>query len=74
MKKLALIGIVCLTTLVSFTSTKNIIGEKENSNKLEIKNTGCNYGQCMATSKATGERCRNCAQKDSYYCWSHNHQ
>ncbi len=40
-----------------------------NIQKAELNN--CNHGQCSAIKK-NGYRCGNCAQKGSYYCWSHN--
>jgi hypothetical protein len=42
----------------------------------EIKNEGndkiadCKFGQCSFIKK-DGYQCRNCAQENSYYCWSH---
>ena len=35
---------------------------------------GCTYGNCSAYAKSTGERCKNCRQKNSYYCWTHNNE
>lgn len=34
----------------------------------------CKYGQCSYFIQKTGKQCKNCAQKGSNYCWSHNHQ
>ncbi len=40
-------------------------------NKIDsVLNDSCQYGQCQKI-KNDGYQCRNCAQKDSYYCWSH---
>ena len=42
-------------------------------NKTQNANTesgDCQYGQCSKI-KSDGYQCKNCAQKDSYYCWSH---
>jgi hypothetical protein len=68
MKKLIVVGLIVTGGLLAFSFTNNT---KVN---VDSENVDCNYGQCSATSKSTGERCRNCAQQGSYYCWSHNHQ
>ncbi len=32
----------------------------------------CNYGQCYATAKSTGNRCLHCVSKSGdSYCWQH---
>jgi hypothetical protein len=32
----------------------------------------CTYGQCSATAKSTGERCRHCVSNSTdIYCWQH---
>lgn len=33
----------------------------------------CQYGRCIMI-KSDGNRCKNCRQDGSLYCWSHNHQ
>jgi len=57
---------IAMLTGVQFTTSFQ-------QHKAENQNYECKYGQCIATKK-NGEACQNCAQKDSYYCWSHNHQ
>lgn len=39
---------------------------------LESHTHDCQYGRC-GKIKADGTQCKNCAQKDSYYCWSHKY-
>ncbi len=65
MKKFILISALGLSimTLQSFKPIKN-------ENKAKIEKDDCQYGQCAAI-KADGYQCKNCAQKNSYYCWSH---
>ena len=65
MKKIILISALGLSimTLQSFKSIKH-------ENKAKIEKDDCQYGQCAAI-KADGYQCKNCAQKNSYYCWSH---
>ena len=53
-----------LLALPSFTIYENV----KNST---IDNGNCKYGQCSKI-KADNIRCKNCAQKGSEYCWSHN--
>jgi hypothetical protein len=36
-----------------------------------LSSVACQYGQCSATAKSTGVRCKNCCQKGSSTCWSH---
>jgi hypothetical protein len=32
----------------------------------------CKYGQCNATAKSTGERCKHCvSESGDLYCWQH---
>lgn len=65
MKKIIVISVIglFLFALPAFTSSKN-------TKTSTIENGDCKYGQCSKI-KADGYRCKNCAQKDSEYCWSH---
>lgn len=67
MKKLLLglgLGIVLLGG-VSATTYNNTDKETYDSN-------ACRYGQCYATAKSTGNRCKHCvSEKGDYYCWQH---
>lgn len=58
--------------VVSF-AVMGIISSMAFTNQPKINSEYCNYGQCSFVKK-NGYQCQNCAQKDSYYCWSHNHQ
>lgn len=60
---LSFIGLAFLT-LPAFNSSN----EKDNFN---LDNRDCKYGQCSKI-KSDNIRCKNCAQKNSEYCWSHN--
>lgn len=32
----------------------------------------CQYSQCQATAKSTGNRCKHCvSNRDDKYCWQH---
>lgn len=32
----------------------------------------CHHGQCHATAKSTGNRCKHCVSNSGdYYCWQH---
>jgi hypothetical protein len=67
MKKLLFISAIgiCVTVLTAYNL-------KESNPKIETSNSDCKYGQCIKI-KDDGYRCKNCAQKDSYYCWSHRY-
>lgn len=67
MKKLILLGILAVTSVCAI----NLSGFAETRNNQATWTPGCTYGQCSATAKSTGERCRNCCQEGSSYCWSH---
>lgn len=68
MKKLLLglgLGIVLLGG-VSATTSINTEEETYDSN-------ACRYGQCYATAKSTGKRCRACVSNaGDYYCGWHD--
>lgn len=33
----------------------------------------CNHGQCYATAKSTGKRCKHCVSNSrDLYCWQHD--
>ena len=51
--------------LHSLTSFKEL-----NHTRFNSQLTDCQYGRC-ARIKDDGKQCKNCAQQDSYYCWSH---
>lgn len=67
MKKLLLLALT--VGLFGFTTTTNVIDECS-----EIENTAvaCNYGQCRATAKSTGNQCKHCVSKSGdSYCYQH---
>jgi len=65
MKKVFLVCAIGLSiiALPAFTTIKI-------SKTANVENGDCQYGQCSKI-KDNGYQCKNCAQKDSYYCWSH---
>jgi hypothetical protein len=71
MKKIIL-GIslfVALGISYSFTSHESI---KLISNQTKTENYDCKYGQCHATAKSTGNRCKHCVSNSGdSYCWQH---
>ena len=50
----------------SFATLNNNEGNSET-----IANGACKYGQCHATAKSTGNRCRKCTKEFQSYCSSH---
>jgi hypothetical protein len=68
MKKIFILGTLALVSVCAINLNGN-----SSITKLEQKDgvQGCTYGQCTATAKSTGERCRNCCQEGSSVCWSH---
>lgn len=54
------LSLLALPSFSSINSTKNS----------KVENLECNHGQCSKI-KSNGQQCKNCSQKDSYYCWSH---
>jgi hypothetical protein len=71
MKKIIL-GIslfVALGISYSFISPESI---KLISNQSNIEKVECNYGQCHATAKSTGNRCKHCvSNKGDNNCYQH---
>jgi hypothetical protein len=65
MKKLLIIGAfgASMLSLMAFKEIEQASNEK-------TADAECKYGQCVKI-KSDGYRCRNCAQQNSYYCWSH---
>ena len=73
MKKLifCFLAIAFLTTsFIVYPSNSN---DKINSNPItKQSDTACRYGQCHATAKSTGLRCRHCVSNEGdLYCWQH---
>ncbi len=69
MKKLIFSLFIALT-LSSFSPIEKTI-EKKAKAKVETK-VACNYGQCQATAKSTGNQCKHCVSKSGdSYCWQH---
>ena len=61
---IALSLVFVLGSFVTYTSTSI-------PNKVETYD--CKYGQCMATAKSTGERCKHCvSNRGDKYCWQHD--
>jgi hypothetical protein len=46
---------------------------KNTTNVVSVETTqNCNYGQCQATAKSTGNQCKHCVSDDGdKYCWQH---
>jgi len=59
-----LIGIARLQASDYRTSNANLFANE--------KINDCRYGQCSATAKSTGLRCKHCVSKSGdLYCWQH---
>jgi hypothetical protein len=69
MKKLFL-GLIVALTLSSFSPIEKTI-VKSTKAKVETK-LACNYGQCQATAKSTGNQCKHCVSKSGdKFCYQH---
>lgn len=67
MKKLLIVSLIAISGLaISFNADSSKISSKQ-----ELSSVACQYGQCSATAKSTGVRCKNCCQQGSSTCWSH---
>ena len=68
MKKVFLL-LVALS-LLSFTSNfRNNPSEKLSTINESVE---CKFGQCYATAKSTGNRCKHCVSNSGdQYCWQH---
>jgi hypothetical protein len=69
MKKL-FIAFVLLLGLASLQATDSKSSITTSENSTEVK--ACNYGQCKAIAKSTGQQCKHCVSKSGdRYCWQH---
>lgn len=59
--------IITLISLMAFVGTSTYAG----ANSEPQDQTYCQNGQCYAY-KDNGDRCKNCCQQYSSYCWTHN--
>lgn len=58
----------------SFTNSNKIAAATglAETNIEHAKFLECKYGQCKATAKSTGKRCKHCVSNDGdKYCWQH---
>jgi len=64
--------IILLGLGVTFLFAKpNFESNKVNLVSVET-NTKCHYGQCNATARSTGNRCKHCVSNSGdRYCWQH---
>ena len=68
MKKIFLL-LVSLS-LLSFTS--NFMDNSLEKISTRNETVECKYGQCYATAKSTGNRCKHCVSNSrDQYCWQH---
>jgi hypothetical protein len=71
MKKIILSFLLFLALGISY-SFSSIESNKLVRNEISIENYGCKYGQCTATAKSTGNRCKHCvSNKGDSTCWQH---
>lgn len=69
MKKI-LLPLLFASALISFKPISNV-NSTPKTNKVENK-AACNYGQCQATAKSTGNQCKHCVSKSGdRYCFQH---
>lgn len=69
MKKLLfLLGAISVIGLSSY-SVDNLSANSQVNATQEYE---CNYGQCQATAKSTGKRCKHCvSNRGDRYCYQH---
>lgn len=73
MKNLILkISVVTVLAISSFNYL-NAFSQVNSTNQVSIdQNIECKYGQCQATAKSTGKRCRHCVSNaGDITCWQH---
>ncbi len=58
--------IIALISLMGLIGTSTFAGSNQDTQDQSY----CQNGQCSAY-KDNGERCKNCCQQYSIYCWSH---
>jgi len=52
---------------------QSILPELSAQEQTENDDYECRYGQCHATAKSTGRRCKHCVSNPGdYYCWQHD--
>lgn len=73
MKNLILkISVVAVLVICSFTylnASSKVITASQVSINQKVE---CKYGQCQATAKSTGKRCRHCVSNaGDVNCWQH---
>ena len=72
MKKRAqlIFGSILLVGLMSFTLSSSDIKNDSTQSLSEILD--CQHGQCKATAKSTGNRCKHCVSNSGdQYCYQH---
>ncbi len=66
---LSIFAITCLSASSLSAISESVKTKVSNSS---IENFDCNYGQCNATAKSTGNRCLHCVSNSGdLYCWQH---
>jgi hypothetical protein len=69
MKK-SLIAFAFVLGLTTLQATSTVSPKIKLKNLVEVSD--CRYGQCSATAKSTGARCKHCVSKSGdLYCWQH---
>ena len=75
MKKLlfSILAIATVTISSIAMSGLNPVNQSSNSQfNVESAIQNCRYGQCYATAKSTGNRCKHCVSNEGdLYCWQH---
>lgn len=70
MKSLLIVLGITFTTL-SFKPSDNYVNVSSSKVKETVLN--CRFGQCQATAKSTGNRCKHCVSNSGdLYCWQHD--
>lgn len=70
---LLVISILISVVLIGPNLEEEVITQNNFTTNTILSAFGCNYGQCHATAKSTGNRCLHCVSNSGdLYCWQHN--
>ena len=70
MRKLIFTSLTAIALLIGGTS---FISYQNTQSSVETEFLDCKYGQCQATAKSTGQRCKHCVSNEGdKYCYQHD--
>lgn len=72
MKKLVYLFSLLVVVMLSAFNLSECKNQYLNPSLIEQNDSACQYGQCHAIAKSTGERCKHCvSKKGDAYCYQH---